>query len=276
MQEKNIISPKFEIEAPKQLYHYTSAKGLIGIIDTGKIWATKIHYMNDSLELQQGLKYIREEIDIQKRNKTRSDQELNEMNRKLEYIHAINTSVISFTSTTDDDLSQWRGYCKIGDGYSLCFDGKKLSESIKKVSEIESEKNKHCYLVPCKYEEGAHKIMVKELVSSTPIQQFDEDALLIVSMIKTEGFANEKEWRLIWGPNDYSDAKYRPGNFSIIPYWEFDIDLLNILQSITIGPSPAQSLSINAVEGLLIKAASKKGINWIPEVKKSEHSLRTI
>jgi hypothetical protein len=274
MQDKSIISKISETKAPDYLYHYTSAKGLIGIIDTGKIWATKIHYMNDGLELQQGLKYIREEIGIQKRNKTRSTQELIGMSRELKDIHDINTSVISFTSTTHDDLSQWRGYCKIGDGYSLCFDGKKLSESIKKVSE--SEKNKYCYLVPCKYEEGEHKDMLKELVSSTPIQRFNEEALLIVSMIKTKGFANEKEWRLVWGPNDYSCAKYRPGNFSIIPYWEFDIDLLNILESITIGPSPEQSLSKIAVEGLLIKAASKKGINWIPEVKKSELSWRSI
>ena len=77
-------------------------------------------------------------------------------------------------------------------------------------------------------------------------------------MIKAKGFEDEKEWRLICGPFDFGFAQYRPGNFSLIPYWEFDIDLINGLKSITVGPSPEQDLSEAAIAGLLIKASIKK------------------
>ena len=47
------------------LYHYTSQRGLLGILENKKIWATNIHYLNDSAELyhaidvlQSGLSYI--------------------------------------------------------------------------------------------------------------------------------------------------------------------------------------------------------------------------
>ncbi|OLD27475.1 MAG: hypothetical protein AUJ04_03935 [Acidobacteria bacterium 13_1_40CM_3_55_6] len=35
---------------PQILYHYTSQEGLMGIITERCIWASKIHYLNDSEE----------------------------------------------------------------------------------------------------------------------------------------------------------------------------------------------------------------------------------
>jgi len=40
---------------PKILYHYTSQDGLIGILKDRNLWASKIHYMNDSKEFSQTL-----------------------------------------------------------------------------------------------------------------------------------------------------------------------------------------------------------------------------
>ena len=34
----------------KELYHYTSAEGLQGIIQSQQLWATHIHYLNDHKE----------------------------------------------------------------------------------------------------------------------------------------------------------------------------------------------------------------------------------
>ena len=89
MPNKSIISQIFETDVPKDLYHYTSSAGLMGIIKTGKIRTTKIHYMNDGSELQLGVQYIREEIKTQRNNKTRDDQELDEMIDALDSIESI-------------------------------------------------------------------------------------------------------------------------------------------------------------------------------------------
>jgi hypothetical protein len=41
---------------PDILYHYTSAAGLCGIIQSVSIWASKIQHLNDSTELLLALK----------------------------------------------------------------------------------------------------------------------------------------------------------------------------------------------------------------------------
>jgi hypothetical protein len=37
-------------EPPDQLYHYTDQTGLLDILNTGELWATKVQYMNDATE----------------------------------------------------------------------------------------------------------------------------------------------------------------------------------------------------------------------------------
>ena len=52
MMNQNIVSQLLAIDVPDLLFHYTTAVGLMGIIGSGKIWTTKIQYMNDNSELQ--------------------------------------------------------------------------------------------------------------------------------------------------------------------------------------------------------------------------------
>ena len=44
---------------PDQLFHYTSASGVAGIMETGRIRATALQYLNDSRELVHGLELTR-------------------------------------------------------------------------------------------------------------------------------------------------------------------------------------------------------------------------
>jgi hypothetical protein len=78
MTKQSIILQKLNANPPKSLFHYTDTKGLCGILDSGKIWTTKIQYLNDKSELGLALEYINKEIDNQLsgKDKTRSDQEL--------------------------------------------------------------------------------------------------------------------------------------------------------------------------------------------------------
>lgn len=283
MQDESVISQILETKVPEHLYHYTSSEGLMGIIGTGKMRATKIHYMNDGSELQYGLEQIRKEVEVQKEYirknievrdgyRKRTADELDEMNRVLGQTAKINLGVVSFT-TEGDQLSQWRGYCKIGNGYSLCFSGEELRASIEKLKNSEKlpeslEKLRQeigilpeelarkpgYYLVPCKYDESEHRKLVKELISSEPVDNEDflrEKIVFIAAMIKTKGFEEEKEWRLICGQFLFNDAEYRAGNHSLIPYWVIDLDVQKALQKIIIGPTPEPELSKHALDGYL-------------------------
>ena len=255
------ISKIFAVEVPKSLFHYTSSGGLMGVLSSKKIWTTKIQYMNDNSELQLAFGYIREEIDLQRKGieKNRTEEELNDMISALDSIETTNVSVASFTEM-GDQLSQWRGYCEIGNGYSLGFDGPKLKNQV-------IQQNGYS-LAPCVYEEKMHKLIVKELVNNYPTKEmikaaeytptsfifsFSYSVLLLAPIIKSEGFKEEKEWRLISPLLDYPNAKFRQGNHSLIPYWEFDLDLENTLDSIIIGPTPEPTLSSMALQGLLMK-----------------------
>src|SRR6266542_2855099 len=129
--QQSIINKLSKIRIPDLLFHYTTSAGLTGIIETGKIWLTKIQYTNDKNELCLALEQIRTEIDLQGQGieKTRREEELDAMGKALHEAPTVNVGVASFTKE-GDQLSQWRGYCEIGKGYSLGFDGKKLKEVV--------------------------------------------------------------------------------------------------------------------------------------------------
>ena len=259
----NVISRILDTKVPNVLYHYTSAAGLLGILESGKIWTTKIQYLNDNSELQLAYDYIRKEIRRQQRgsSQNRTKQELDKMIVALDDSATTNVSVASFTEV-GDQLSQWRGYCEIGKGYSIGFDGAKLRQVVKE---------KGYALVRCVYDKAMHLRMVMELVNENPLRNkietagiplpapsglgadFSVESLFLAPLIKSESFQEEKEWRLITPPLSYIDAKYRPGNHSLIPYWEVDIDIENTLKSIIVGPTPEPTLSARALQGLLMK-----------------------
>jgi hypothetical protein len=48
---------------PEVLYHYTSADGLLGIIQSRQIWPTNALYLNDTSELSHATKILAEELE---------------------------------------------------------------------------------------------------------------------------------------------------------------------------------------------------------------------
>jgi hypothetical protein len=112
-------------DLPEILYHYTSQTGLIGMLNTKKIWASKIHYLNDSKEFALALDLARnkltERIDAATSPVDCSRLELHrDTIYTIEGIEGVNTCVCCF-SAVDDDLSQWRGYGSGDAGFSVGF-----------------------------------------------------------------------------------------------------------------------------------------------------------
>ena len=194
-------------EAHPELFHYTNAKGLIGIIESQSIWATHYAYLNDSEEIRHFLKHrlptllrtiVNQYLDklLEKGSIKQSDidrqggrnevvdsfiQETQDANEKILLKDALAEPYIaSFCTTSGLEksvcdqvtqhglLSQWRGYGHEG-GYAIVFDTKQFYELLKDVGE--------------KMKNSMHAFLADVVYSSDPdskfIEEFEEDLIVI-------------------------------------------------------------------------------------------------
>ena len=150
---------KSVIEAYPQLWHYTTAQGLHGILTSQQLWATNIFYLNDAEEFtgffdRKLLHLLKEGVQdgIAEARKTKKGVsaieaeggslalEKNLPNELLTTLRAATLSlpayVTSFCYTPSEPdsedglLSQWRGYGKDG-GYAIIFDTQGLDELLR-------------------------------------------------------------------------------------------------------------------------------------------------
>lgn len=195
------------VEVHPELFHYTNAKGLIGIIESQSIWATHYAYLNDSEEIRHFLKhrlsvllrtvgneYLDELIAQDQSTESRIDlqggrekiidsfiQETRNVNEKILLKDALAEPYIASFCTTsrlEKDvrdrvaqhglLSQWRGYGNKG-GYAIVFDTKQFCELLKDVGE--------------KMKNSMHMFFADVVYSSDPdckfIEEFEEDLIVI-------------------------------------------------------------------------------------------------
>src|SRR5262245_50249024 len=106
---------------PAVLYHYTSADALDGILQSRRLWATHVAYLNDSSEYRYTMRLASGHLGAFGRRST--DPRLAalhaEWERALELAADNHVYVISL-SASRDLLSQWRSYAP--KGFALGFD----------------------------------------------------------------------------------------------------------------------------------------------------------
>ena len=109
-------------EVPRTIYHYTTASGLYGILESNSLRATNVGFLNDELELQHVSKFIDQAIDnLSERRGTRRHHLLMKVKAAFEKRlrdAADAVFVVSF-STKDDDLTQWRSYAGSEGGFAV-------------------------------------------------------------------------------------------------------------------------------------------------------------
>jgi hypothetical protein len=182
------------IELPKYLYHYTSQKGLLGILQSNKLWMTNILYLNDSSEFTYTLNLVESELEnridklskkepvrisistLEKWEKEDIDEKKFQVYNNLQSHYDDSTYSGQFTdiyvfslSQEKDDLGQWRGYCPKGVGFCIEFDSEKISSIIK---------NTNYSLTKCVYDKEEKENIVKLL--------FDDLESLFESSSKSE------------------------------------------------------------------------------------------
>src|ERR1700722_15817282 len=114
---------------PSVLYHYTTTKGLLGIIESHALFATDLFYMNDSAEVDYSLGVVRKVI--RKLHDHFPDatrpaiERLKEIFEVIPRVHESSLNCVTCFCTKGDLLSQWRGYAQ-SEGFAIGFDTQAL------------------------------------------------------------------------------------------------------------------------------------------------------
>jgi len=260
---------------PSTLHHYTSQSGLLGIFSSNSLWASKIHYLNDSSEYELALKLAATFLtDLLKGERsTRQRRKIKALLSNLRMIEHMNVCVCSFTEN-GDQLSQWRAYTDGGSGFSIGFN----------TQHLETQAAIHDFrLAKCIYDAAEHRGLVEQLVLSSlakdfntapstrhPTEpwtivvkhvggEFSKDISLLAPLLKNAAFREEAEWRLISARGiDVRKMSFRAGKSMLIPYTSIPLGEpgLAFLNSLVVGPTPHPGLAKRAAESLVRSYAS--------------------
>lgn len=270
-------------ESEKILFHYTSLEGLMGIIDSKSIWATNVLYLNDASELNYSIILLRKQIHNYKDNIPIDgnwlykisffDSLVDNFNQLIIDTNILGFFVCSF-SEEKDLLSQWRGYCPKGIGFSLGFRLSDLSVcaqqrkglikqccyneeiQISTLDNLIREISNRYDSEITSYQIGSNEQEEKKVeIFSDILMKFLE----LAPTFKHPKFKEEKEWRIIANRNMQSrtviqSINYRHGQSMIVPYIEIFLPTDGehlLIDQIIVGPTHEPKLSKASVEMLL-------------------------
>jgi hypothetical protein len=231
-------------KSPSVLYHYTTSSGLLGILNTKRIWATHARFLNDAQELDYGLTLIREILHSYPAGDLVSAAATHLTESRPAYF-------LTCFCAVDDLLSQWRAYARSpnGTGYSLGFETRFLPAE---------------HLVEVEYDPATQAVAVRSAIDEhlARVGKYSEDylrfslqaALLRLAIrLKHPTFREEREWRLVYYLEDeYSGfdytswrAEFRASDRFIVPYIQVELPTRDSLsgkdplhlKSIRVGPS---------------------------------------
>jgi len=252
---------------PAQVYHYTSPKGLIGILKNKTIWATNIRYLNDFNELHEASNAAESILSDMLNSASGSENGL--LKKMFENVGtAASRYYVSSFSADGDSLSQWRAYCPPTGGYALGIPSAQLATLAEK---------KEWLFVKCVYKPSKRDSIIREVIEdfleqyrngliddgylnklnfgdldeyqSNIASRFQLYIAKIGGVIKNKAFKDEQEWRLI-SPSIIEDNKnidFRDGASCVVPYYKFLLkteDNPNLVQfgddelKLIVGPTP--------------------------------------
>lgn len=254
-------------EEHPELFHYTNATGLVGIIQSQTLWATHYAYLNDSEEIELFLKHglrnplreVTKKCELVAQDKSKQsliNQEEGEEKIIDQYIeitidilmnkNLAEPYITSFCSTKNKDeqikehglLSQWRGYSREG-GYAIVFDTVRLAQLLEEVGK--------------KWEHGGYlffgDVVYSSCTQETFRYEFKEDLNTI------EGFFADHL-------REYENSKHEEKFYSALmkcacryKHWGFEEE--NEVRIITI-PFPTENKEFREDVGSIIREIPRK------------------
>lgn len=234
---------------PAELFHYTSTTGLLEIIQSNRLWASHLEFMNDFLEVKYAKELFMHLVQKEKRS-VRHKAALRFLEHTAGALYPFTNLFsfygVSFCADGGDRLSQWRAYAREGSGYSIGFHAPELArlveryrsgkgarriELIRVVYQREQQESivRNAIRKVCGYIE-AHWTETEPGKSAPRFQRLSRLLCMhlfpYVFSFKTAGFQEEKEWRLVtWLPAvaESQTVSFRASANFIIPYLSLDL-----------------------------------------------------
>src|SRR5262249_27297136 len=265
---------------------YTTPVGLVGIVQSQRLWASNVEFLNDASEPGYALDVIERSFNAVKRAFNMSSGVTDTLEqlwdwmtsqRELEGPHLY---AFGFCEV-GDLLSQWRGYGVLGRGYAAGFGGRRIRNL------LQPEEGQ--YLVKVVYEANRQKKEadtiigeILEFVASieakfgplggskyTDAPQLYlgklrtallSEVIRLCAKFKAPAFSEEHEWRILQflHPRTQSPkVNFRATATSIIPYIELKLGFASNrlpIELVTIGPTLRLELSRDVVRLLFEKS----------------------
>jgi hypothetical protein len=256
-----------------EVWHYTTAQGLISILTDGKLYSTQISCLNDSLEQ----KYFGDLVHagVKKLIISNSDSSVNVLLQAADGVlssrdfSALGHFVTCF-SEVEDDLGQWRGYGGGQCGYAISFDYSRLITALL-VARPDS------LMAPMNYDLARQHFVVDDLLKNAQtffaaglsgrdaqrwanefLAAFSDEMDIFACVTKHPAFEAERERRIITrlGQGETNRLEFRQKQTLLARHLPIDLrggDGLLPITRICVGPGPAQRVSQVSVGDLLIK-----------------------
>jgi Protein of unknown function (DUF2971) len=249
--------------SPKpDLFHYTSLSGVEGILRDRAVWASSLHFMNDSEEWSYSFGLAKERL------LTRFDERpekqwsifISRLVETLDTHLGMNVCVFSL-SEMQNQLSQWRAYCPREGGYSISFDVEYLTRQLNEQG---------FQLTKCEYDLRRQRRLIDRIISdslslagtlpgkrsldtlvSAVQQKLFLGLISVASALKHPDFMEEREWRAFKiVPLDDRNITYHLKNSLAIPHHVLKLDVIKEffpIGGIMVGPNPHQRLAYRGV-----------------------------
>ncbi len=264
----------FSTEISKTLFHYTSISALTGIAETKSLWASNVYFMNDSAEITHACDLLEHVLDSNFISGDLVAEEIEFIRQFREWLgwyrHTRYNIFVFSLSEEPSLLSQWRSYTPHGKGVSIGFS----SAFLKTISQSSNLKIAKCLYKKSEKEDVLHSLVEKlldtfrrdkpisDISKAHPsqcyhpfLENFRQDVLQVLTIIKHPAFEEEREWRLIspyYAVYTVPSIKFRQGASMLVPYIEFLLgESKPYFEKVILGPSPHQNLSMNALSMFL-------------------------
>jgi len=267
---------------PNRLYHYTSLKGLLGILDSGNIWASEVRYLNDSAEIALAFRLMERAVTVRSSRSTTAAREILKQFSDWIALRSSSGPMVFVTSFTQNGnlLSQWRGYSPAAQGVSFGIASAHLS-MVCGASGFS--------LGRCRYDSAEQSSAISDLVGSVlsfaermgpsdaahSSQSFhpsfarcEESILRVAALIKDSRFKEEAEWRIVSRTvSDYVATKicYRVGPSMLIPFLQ--VRLVNAMgvipiDDVIVGPTPHPQAATDSIQRCVAQHLQRKHGSW--------------
>lgn len=255
------------------LFHYTDAKGMLGIVDTRELWFTNVLHLNDPREFDYGLSIARDYLEECEARSPFSQHICSMIREGLadsNFAQAFGFYVFSL-SPDPDELGQWRAYGDSGRGFAVGFSAEWFHPKPKSMELVDP-----IFVAPVAYGRDAtlqrHREAIDHVlqVGEAAIKKVSHDThrkdfivhlasllsteLIFNSLIsKDEAYGSEREVRLIKvapAIPGQRKIKFRASGSKVVPYTIYAMVEEFPLCRIMAGPT-ADAVSVEGVRLLL-------------------------